>query len=235
MMQVLQAVFWIVGLGLQFVVLSALLAGRVREFLAVFLYTVSLFITTIVDIIFRLDDGGRLTKTWSQVFWTGDFIRLAGLYAVVISLMVYATPDPKQRLSLRRLLVLLSMLFWAGCFWLQRNDNAQMWMTYTSRNLSFCLALVNLGLWLVLIACRDPRDRLRNQTLLMISGGLGVQMTCDAIAQSLRHMAPITVLIGNILGVLGHFACLYIWWQALARKPVRSTPAAPAPVVTVSQ
>ena len=27
-------------------------------------------------------------------------------------------------------------------------------------------------------------------------------------------------MVGNILGVLGHFACLYIWWQALARKTV---------------
>jgi hypothetical protein len=232
-MAVLQAVFWIIGLALQFVVLSSLLAGRVREFLAVFLYTVSLFVTTVIDIIFRLDEGGRMTKTWSQVFWTGDFIRLAGLYAVVISLMVYAVPDSQQRVAVRRMLVGLALLFWCGCFWLQRNDNAELWMTYASRNLSFCLALVNLGLWLVLIAVRVSQERLRNQTLLLISGGLGVQMTCDAIAQSLRHLSPHTVLLGNILGVLGHFACLYIWWQALARRSV-SRPGTPTPVASVS-
>jgi hypothetical protein len=231
-MVVLQTVFWIIGLALQFVVLSSLLAGRVREFLAIFLYTISLFVTTVVDIIFRLDEG-RMTKTWSQVFWTGDFIRLAGLYAVVMSLMVYAVPDPRRRVPVRRFLVALATLFWLGCFLLQRNDNGTLWMTSASRNLSFCLAIVNLGLWLVLIAVRTPHERLRNQTLLMISGGLGVQMTCDAIAQSLRHLSPHTVMLGNILGVLGHFACLYIWWQALARKSV-SRPGTPTPVATVS-
>lgn len=234
-MQVLQTLFWIIGLGLQFVVLSALLASRVREFLAVFLYTISLFVTTVVDIIFRVDDGGRMTALWSQVFWTGDFIRLAGLYAVVISLIVYAVPDPRQQVPVRRLLVVLAFLFWAGCFWLQRNDNAHLWLTFASRNLSFCLALVNLALWLALIAGRHAQDRARHQTLLMISGGLGVQMTSEAIAQSLRYVSPHTVFAGNIIAVLGHFACLYIWWQAFAKKRVAAPPAAPTPVASVSQ
>ncbi|HET8549077.1 MAG TPA: hypothetical protein VFL57_13765 [Bryobacteraceae bacterium] len=232
-MVVLQAVFWIVGLALQFVVLSSLLGGRVREFLALFLYTISLFVTTVLDIIFRLDEG-RMSRTWSQVFWTGDFIRLAGLYAIVISLIVYAVPSSQQRVSVRRLLIVLAVLFWAGCFWLQHHDNPDLWMTYASRNLSFCLALVNLGLWLVLIAVRAGQERQRNQILLMISGGLGVQMTCDAIAQSLRHLSPHTVLVGNILGVLGHFACLYIWWQALAKNSV-SRPETPSPVASLSR
>jgi hypothetical protein len=113
-MAVLQSAFWIIGLALQFVVLSALLAGRVREFLAIFLYTVSLFVTTVVDIIYRLDEG-RMTKAWSQVFWTGDFIRLAGLYAVVISLMVYAVPDSRQRASVRRMLLIIAFLFCTQC------------------------------------------------------------------------------------------------------------------------
>jgi hypothetical protein len=233
-MQVLQTVFWIVGLGLQFVVLSALLAGRVREYLAVFIYVISLFVTTVIDIIFRLEDGGRMTPLWTQVFWTADFLRLAGLYAVVISLVVQALPDGRQRLLVRRLLIAATVVFWLGCFWIQRSDKPDMWLTFASRNLSFFLALGNFGLWLVLIAARAVHGRGRSQAVLMISGGLGVEMTCNAIAQSLRHLSPYTVMAGNILGVLGHFACLYIWWQALVRERVDNRPQAPTPVASVS-
>src|SRR5690349_15935469 len=104
---VLQWTLWIIGLSLQFLVASALLAGPVREYLPVFAYTLILFFTTVVEIIATFDQGGRLTREWASIFWICEFIRQAGLYGVVVSSVVRAVPEPKKRIPVARALVVL--------------------------------------------------------------------------------------------------------------------------------
>src|SRR5690606_1712218 len=89
-----------------------------------------------------------------------------------------------------------------------------LWMTKVIRDLSFCSVLLNLWLWSILIARRE-RDTRR----LLIAGGLGVQMTGDAIGQSLRQMqvSPLVYHAGSYLIVVTHLLCLVIWRRALAR------------------
>jgi hypothetical protein len=86
-------------------------------------------------------------------------------------------------------------------------------MSRVVRNLSFCSAIVNMALWFVLIASERKDAR-----LLMITGGLGIQITGDAIGQSLRQVSHVTTVAGNMIIVLAHFLCLYIWWQAFQEK-----------------
>lgn len=210
-LQLLQWTLWIIGLGLQFCVLSALFAAsRIKEYTAVFAYTLVLFVTTITDIVAILDQGR--SPSWAILYWVSEFLRQAGLYSVVISLVAHSVPNSRQRSAVTRLLVLLAMIFWVGSFYVQRNDNVTLWMTNALRNLSFCAAIVNLGLWFVLIASER-----RDQRLLMVTGGLGLQMTGEAIGQSLRQLSRNTVWLGNMTAILTHFLCLYIWWQAFRR------------------
>jgi F0F1-type ATP synthase assembly protein I len=88
-------------------------------------------------------------------------------------------------------------------------------MTKLARNLSFCSVILNLALWAVLIKARHTDRR-----LLLISGGLGVQMAGKAIGHSLRQVSASTVLAGNLVYVLSHLACMYIWWQAFRHSTV---------------
>ena len=193
-------------------VLSSLVAGPLRKYAAVFGYSAILFVTTIVEIISSWDQG-RATTLWKHVFWVCDFARLFGLYAVVISFVSHAVKDHERRSFVRRMLVLLSAILWAGSFYMQSGTSLDFMIVNVSRNLSFCLALVNLALWFALIA----GDR-SSPTLLMITGGLGIQMTGEAIGQSFRQISRMTEVIGTIVQILSHFLCLYIWWQAFSKE-----------------
>jgi hypothetical protein len=212
MRQGIQWTLWVVGLGLQFMVLSALLAGPLRDFLAVFVYSSVLFLTTVIEI-FASSDQRSNNELWQHVFWACDFARLAGLYGVVISLISRSVQEPAKRDSVRRLLVTLSIVLWAGSFYIHSEKSLGFVMMSVSRNLSFCLALVNLALWFTLIA-----GSRRDSTLLMVTGGLGIQMTGEAIAQSLRQMSRLTFFIGDSAAILSHFLCLFIWWQAFSKE-----------------
>ncbi len=212
MRQAIQWTLWIVGLGLQFLVLSALLAGPIREYTAVFVYSAVLFLTNVIEIIASWEQRGN-AELWQNVFWGCDFARLLGLYGVVISLVSHAVEDPSKRASVRRLLVTLSIILWLGSFYVHSGKSLGFVMINVSRNLSFCLALVNLALWFTLIA-----GSRRDSTLLMVTGGLGIQMTGEAIAQSLRQMSALTFFIGDSAAILSHFLCLYIWWQAFSKE-----------------
>ena len=55
----------------------------------------------------------------------------------------------------------------------------------------------------------------------MITGGLGLQFTLEAIGQSLRQLSrhrPAILLIANILVSVAHLLRLYVWREAF-RKP----------------
>jgi predicted Zn-dependent protease len=62
-----------------------------------------------------------------------------------------------------------------------------------------------------------------DRSVLMISGGYGVQSAGEAISQSLRALAtpsrsyPV-LIAGNLIGVLTHALCLVIWWRAVASE-----------------
>lgn len=216
----LQWALWIIGLGLQFLVASALLGGRVRKHIAILIYTAILFLTTVSEMIYALDAGGStLTHQWSVVFWAGEVFRLAALYGVVLSSIARAIPETRRRSTAARLLPLAAGTIWALTFYTQWNANPDLWMTNADRNLSFFAAVVNLGLWLILIAMRK-----RDSQILLITGGLGIQMTGAAIGQSLRQMSRMTVLMGGLIAVLSHFVCLYIWYQALRSERRTASP-----------
>jgi hypothetical protein len=88
------------------------------------------------------------------------------------------------------------------------------WMTLISRDLSFAAVILDLVLWMLLIASRR-----KDRQLLMLSGALGIQFTGAAIGQSVRQVArgarnlPLAVA-GSMLVVVSNLICLYVWWQA---------------------
>jgi hypothetical protein len=213
-MTYLQWSFWIVGLTLQYLVTQALLAGPFRQFTVIFGYLLCLIVTTLTDILMSFDIG-RLASTYSRYYWTADVLRESALYAVVISLVLHAMPDSRRRSALLRLLVVLAFLFWIGSILIfYQEPSLNKWMVKVVRNLSFCSAVATLILWFALIAAEK-----RDTRLLVITGGLGLQMTGEAIGQSLRQISKSTELAGVIMMVLAHYLCLYIWWKAFRAAP----------------
>lgn len=205
--------FWIIGLSFQYLVTQALLSGAFRQFTVIFAYLLCLTLTTITDILIRLDVG-KVGSIYISYYWAGDLLRESALYAVVISLILHAMPNSRRRAALLRVLVALAMLFWAGSIVVCQDPNFTKWMTKVVRNLSFCSAVSTLILWFVLIASEK-----RDTRLLVITGGLGLQMTGEAIGQSLIQISKSTQEVGWLTMLFAHFLCLYIWWRAFSTSP----------------
>jgi protein-S-isoprenylcysteine O-methyltransferase Ste14 len=96
-------------------------------------------------------------------------------------------------------------------------------MTPWFRNLNFSAAILDMGLWALLIGARRKDYR-----LLMISGALGIQFTAGAIGQAFRqvtHSSHSSVQVTGYLIAFANLACLYIFWQAF-RAP--AAPVLPA-------
>jgi hypothetical protein len=149
------------------------------------------------------------------------------VYAVVMSLIYQATGKLQPRRIVRASLIAGAILF-AGISFLAHWSpalNRGSFMTPWTRDLNFCSAILDLALWMLLIAAREKDHR-----VLLLSGGLGIQFTGEAVGESTRdlamrnHSRPISFL-GSALIMLTNLLFLYIWWQALRTAPERKRPA----------
>jgi hypothetical protein len=87
-------------------------------------------------------------------------------------------------------------------------------MTRWTRDLNFCAAILDLGLWALLIGSRRKEYK-----LLLITGALGLQFAGGAIGQALRDMSPAIVAAASDFLMIANLARLYIWWQAFRGQP----------------
>ena len=75
---------------------------------------------------------------------------------------------------------------------------------------------LDLILWSLLVASRKPDRR-----LLLLSGGLGIQLTGAILGASVRGLAHNHALffLGTALEVITGFIALYVWWRAFRALP----------------
>jgi hypothetical protein len=205
----LRLALWLIGLTLQYLALSALLRGKWRVYPLVFAYVALLLATTIVDIGVYFTSSSRI---WAIYYWCAELVRQTAMYAVVISLAIKSLPYGRSRPALVRLALAFAIAFYSLSMALEYRPVLNEWMMTVVRNLSFGSAVANLGLWFYLI----HGDR-RDITTLMLAGGLGLQMTGEAVGQSIRHLVPAQAFAASMLIVASHFLCMLIWWQALQR------------------
>jgi hypothetical protein len=145
------------------------------------------------------------------------------VYAVVMSLIYQATGKLQTRRIVRASLIVGAILFAGASVLIHRNPALNMgsFMTPWTRDLSFCSTILDLALWALLIASREKDHR-----LLLLSGGLGIQFTGEAIGTSivqlaLRNRSRTLSLSGGVVMVLADLMFLYIWWQAFRMEPPR--------------
>ena len=214
----LQFAGWLIGLPLELLIVAALLRGPYRRFPFIMLYGVALFLTTVLEIsVYEAYYSGiRIGRTFAQYYWIDEGIRQTLLFAVVISLVYLASATLRSRAVVRGSLVCGAVIFAIAAFLGHYDRNAVVgeWMTLWLRDLNFSAAILDLGLWAMLLASRQKETR-----LLLLSGALGIQFTGEAIGQSLRHLFPWTLSPGDVVTLLANLVCLWIWWQALRTVP----------------
>jgi hypothetical protein len=138
------------------------------------------------------------------------------VYAVVVSLIYRATEKAPSRRLVRGALIGGAALA-AGASYLY-HYHPQIphgdWMAFWTRDLTFFSAFLDLALWGLLLA-----SRVRDNRLLLVSGGLGIQFTGEAIGESLRSMAVqhrshALSFAGSFVTTIVDLTSLYIIWQA---------------------
>jgi hypothetical protein len=218
MTRALQYIAWAVGLWLNVLVISALLRGSYRQYRFISAYAVALLLSTIVEIAART---APLPVPWNVYYWVNEGILDILVFCVVISLIDDASKNIKRLPIHRRWLIAGATFFFVASLMVHRGPRLNYRMTLVSRDLDLCAVVLDLILWILLAASRRPNHR-----LLLLSGGLGIQLTGAILGQSVRQLSRSTVLPGALLEVVTGLVGLYIWWRAL-RTPqnVKSAPA----------
>ena len=229
---VLQLLGWAVGLPLEILVILALLRGPYRRYPLVFLYLLVNFVTTLVDIPINTQSyftqSAAVIRQAAKVYWINEWMLQVLIFAAVLSLIDLATLMSRSRRIMRLALAVGALLFAGVTFWIQFRPapvKIGVWMTPWTRDLSVCATVLDLALWMILIASRKS-----DRSLMLISGALGMQFTAEAIGESIinlsaAHQSTLLALIGAIVDVTGNLLCLYVWWQTFRaiRAPVEAT------------
>jgi hypothetical protein len=221
-MKFLQWLFILSGGLLQLLVIGALVKRAYRAFPILFAYVIASLLATVVEVAVILDVAGW-SKFTAKYYWINEAVLQFLIFFLVLSLIHRAMEANPHRAAVMRWLVFGALAFASASFLLNWDDKPNRLMTQVSRNMSFAAVLLNLVLWLMLI-----RHRLPDTRVLMISGGLGLQMAGEAIAHSLRQLSRRAEMIGNVTLVLSYLLCLLVWWQAL-RRPAPATTRSNAP------
>jgi len=219
----------VIGLPLQLLIIGTLLRGGYRRFPFLFAYMIGDLLTTIVDAPSAMGyhRGTQGTAVaFAAIYWFNAVVMQTLVYAVVMSLIYQATGQLRSRRIVRVSVIAGAMLFAGISFLIHWNPalNTGSFLTPCIRDLNFCSAILDMALWALLIAAREKDHR-----LLLLSGGLGIQFTGQAMGTSLRQLALSTrshalSLTGGVMMVLANLLFLYIWWQALRTAPVRQQP-----------
>jgi hypothetical protein len=163
------------------------------------------------------------------VHWFNAVVMQVLVYSVVMSLIYQATSKLQSRRIVRASLIAGAILFAGISYLIHRNPalNTGSFMTPWTRDLSVFFAILDLALWALLIASRE-----RDQRLLLLAAGLGIQFTGVAIGTcivwfarfALRTHSRAMSFSGGVVMMLADLIFLYIWWQALRTAPVRRQP-----------
>jgi hypothetical protein len=208
MREILQYITWIVGLWLNLLVIVALLRGTYRQYPFIFVYAVTLLLATVVEIAARTAPHSLLLG--GVDYWIDEVILDILVFCVVIAFIDRAAQDSARRPLERRWLILGAACVSVASYWLHRDRNFDRQMTLVSRDLNLCAVGLDLLLWFTLLATRRP-----NRRLLLLSGGLGLQLTGAIMGTTIRNLSPHGYLLGTLLEIITGFLALYIWWRAL--------------------
>lgn len=205
---------------LQVRLLVSLRRGAYRQYPFIFIYCLVLLITIIGEAAFYAGIFTLSKASKVNFFYRNDAIRQFLLFTVVVSLIERAMQESPYRIRVRVFLAVAAVL--SVFLSLTIHSDApqfSLWMTEVTRDLSFGSVGLTLLLWLMLISSQR-----KDRQLLMLTAGLGLLFTGEAIGQSLRQMgsrghSEVTKLAGNLILSSAHLLRLYVWCMAFRRTP----------------
>lgn len=205
---------YVITVILDFAVIFYLLRGPFRRFPLVFFFCLlQVAVTTGSNISFFYLHSSVLFTRW---YWTGDFLGHLGITLIIVFLIREGmTGKPFQTITAYALVVFMICLA-AVSLVAFREPHANHWLTQVTRNLSFGEELLNFVLWGVLIQRAEIDSR-----LLMVSAGIGVQVSGEVIGITLRlYASKSTAWVPNLLTISCELLCLSVWIWAFRSSGV---------------
>lgn len=210
---------YVVAVPFELMVIAVLLrGGQYRRYPFIFIYAVADLLTTVLEIPFAVAakyyETDQAKRTYSWVFWGNERVMQVLVLLLVITFVYDATKHFRSRRTLLTGIVCGTMVLAAISLLYHMHDTRTLpgsfrYMTPWTRDLNFGAAILDMGLWALLIGSQR-----KDRKLLLVTGALGIQFTGAAIGQALRDMSPDIVAIAGDFVVLTNLARLYIWWQA---------------------
>jgi hypothetical protein len=215
----LQWLIFGISLVLQVSVVASLLRCRAsKEYPLVLAYLGVSLLTIVADAVLMSDVLGLPKEEYRLYYWRNLAVRQFLLFTVVVSLIDRAMWSKPYRTRVRRFLMLAVVATIFLSYYIHSDAyKFSLLMTKVTRDLMFGSVGLTLLLWSTLIASKKKDDQ-----LLMITGGLGLQFTLEAIGQSMRQLSqhrPTLLLAANILVSVAHLMRLYVWREAFRRPP----------------
>ena len=210
-----------VSVVLQCSLVILLLFGPTRRYFVILSYSLLYLFTSVTEVLV-MRYLGRRSPLYHQVYWADEIILDLVLFVMVIWLGYRATEDPKSPArSLRIPLLIVATAAIALPFLSSAPLLSVHWYRFASQVLNFGGTLLNMGLWMGLIASkkRDPQ-------LLLVSAGLGIAVTGQALYYGALLLTPPGWLrmIGDQLNVLTHILGVAIWCYAFRPSTRKSKP-----------
>ena len=215
MLHALQYGAWAIGLWLNALVITALMRGSFRQYPFVFVYALTLFASTVVEI--GVQAAPR--EVQADYYWIDEVILDVLVFCVVIAFIDQAARHSRQKPIERQWLILAVAVILVLSFLWHHSSHRNLQMTLISRDLNICAAILDVILWSLLVTARRPDRR-----LMLLSGGLGLQLTGAIIGQQLRQLSHSLFMTGTMVELSTGFLGLYIWWRALRTAPARESP-----------
>jgi hypothetical protein len=216
MMLWLQWLTFAVSLALQISVIVSLRRGAYKEYPFVLVYCIVSLGTIVADAVVFSDLASMPVADQRVFFYRNAALRQFLLFTVVVSLIDRAMLGKPYRERLRVFLMLAVFGSIVLSYYIHSDTyRFSLLMTKITRDLMFGSVGLTLLLWSTLIASKKKDDQ-----LLMITGGLGLQFTLEAIGQSLRQLSqhrPYVLLAANLLLSVAHLMRLYVWREAFRR------------------
>ena len=169
---------------------------------------------------------------YTMIYYTGDLV-LHGLILLLVLFLIREALVGDRRADMSTVMIVAPVLmFVAVTLYLLYHPevSGHGWMFPLSRNLSFCEEILNFVLWTILI-----RNRSHEIVLLLVSAGLGIQVTGEVIGRTIRLYtdSPAISWLPDAIVLLCEAGALYIWYRAFRAygRQRERTESQPSPAV----
>jgi uncharacterized BrkB/YihY/UPF0761 family membrane protein len=146
---------------LELLTIAAMLRGALKRYPFLFAFVIASFLTTVAEMpsslaFYHNRRNAKAAVDYAWWYWRDEALLTVLVFALVISLIYYATENLASRRIVRLGLIIGAVLFGLVSFAIHYNPDPHLsyglWATQCSRDLRFCATVLDLSLWGMLIA-----------------------------------------------------------------------------------